>query len=299
MTRFTGELAALGAAVCWGVGSNFFVAAGRRMGSRRLNRLRLTAALVFLVATLWIVKGSPWPTWAARHDLLLLAASGVAGFVIGDRFYFRSLVILGAGRATLLSSTSAIFASVFAWVLLHEALRARAIGGIALTLAGLSWVLTQRLESTPAHGEGSMAAGVLSGALSAVFSSIGYLLTRQGLQGGLDPLSGTVIRAVAATICVWAIAPFEGGLRHSLDALRDRFAARATLGGAIFGPFIGVTLSLVALQNTETGVATALMSAHPLVAMTIAARAHGEHLTPRLLLGSLVTLAGVALLFLR
>jgi len=297
--QFGGELAALGAAACWGIGSNFFVAAGRRMGSQRLNRLRLTAALLFLCTTLWFLKGSPWPTWAARRDILLLGASGLVGFVIGDRGYFRSLVILGAGRATLISSTSAIFAAIMARIFLHETLGLRAVGGIALTLGGLAYVMTERLERVKDHAEGSIAVGILVGAFSALCSSVGYMLSRQGLQHGLDPLSGTVVRAVAATIGVWLLVPFEGGFRHNFDALRDRTAARAMLGGAVFGPFIGVTLSLVALQRTETGVATTLMSAHPLVAMLIAARAHGERLTRRLLLGALITLAGVALLFLR
>ncbi len=297
--QFGGELAALGAAACWGIGSNFFVAAGRRMGSQRLNRLRLTAAVVVLCTTVWFAKGSPWPTWATRRDVLLLATSGLIGFVLGDRGYFRSLVILGAGRATLISSTSAIFAAVMARFFLNETLGLRAIGGIALTLGGLAYVMTERLERVKDHAEGSIAIGILSGGISALCSAVGYLLTRQGLQHGLDPLSGTVVRAVAATIGVWLLVPFEGGFRHSIDALRDRTAARTMLGGAVFGPFIGVTLSLVALQRTETGVAAALMSAHPLVAILIAARAHGERLTQRLLLGALITFAGVVLLFLR
>ena len=42
--RFAGEFAALGTAVCWAAGSNFFAAAGQRMGSVVLNRLRITVA---------------------------------------------------------------------------------------------------------------------------------------------------------------------------------------------------------------------------------------------------------------
>jgi len=297
--QFVGELAALGAAACWGIGSNFFVAAGRRMGSRRLNRLRLTAALACLCTTLWFVKGSPWPSWAERRDVLLLGGSGLIGFVIGDRGYFRSLVILGAGRATLINSSSAIFAAILARVFLHETLGLRAVGGIALTLGGLAYVMTERLGRVEDHAEGSITTGILSGLLSASCSAVGYLLTRQGLQHGLDPLSGTVVRAIAATAGVWLLVPFEGGFRHNFEALRDRMALRTMLGGAVFGPFIGVTLSLVALQRTETGVATALMSAHPLVAILIAVRAHGERLTRRLLFGALITVGGVALLFLR
>src|SRR5262245_65346045 len=108
--RFAGELAAVGTAVCWGSSSALFLTSGRRMGSVVLNRWRLTVALLFLAATLWAVRGSPWPAWATLEQVGLLAASSVLGFVVGDTLYFRALVILGAGRAALLLSLAPVFA---------------------------------------------------------------------------------------------------------------------------------------------------------------------------------------------
>ena len=55
---FAGELAALGTAVCWAAGSNFFAAAGRRMGPMVLNRLRITTAAMFLVIGACLVTGT-------------------------------------------------------------------------------------------------------------------------------------------------------------------------------------------------------------------------------------------------
>ena len=69
------------------------------------------------------------------------------------------------------------------------------------------------------------------------------------------------------------------------------------LGGAICGPFLGVTLSLIALQHTQAGVAASITACSPLLAIVIASRLHGEALTPRILLGALVTVAGVVVLF--
>ena len=101
--RYAGELAALGTAVSWSIGSNFFAAAGQRMGSVVLNRLRISTACVLLSLALLATRGAPWPVWATGAQVGWLAASGLVGFVFGDTWYFRSLVILGPGRAALLA----------------------------------------------------------------------------------------------------------------------------------------------------------------------------------------------------
>ena len=80
--RFAGEFAALGTALCWATGSNLFAAAGRRMGSVVLNRLRITVAAAFLCTALLAFRGSPWPTWASGSQIALLAASGLVGFAL-------------------------------------------------------------------------------------------------------------------------------------------------------------------------------------------------------------------------
>ena len=76
-------------------------------------------------------------------------------------------------------------------------------------------------------------------------------------------------------------------------------ALGTTLGGSIAGPFLGVTLSLFALQHTKAAVASSIFACAPLVALAIGARFHREPLTLRTVSGTLVTLAGVLTLFSR
>jgi len=61
----------------------------------------------------------------------------------------------------------------------------------------------------------------------------------------------------------------------------------------------GVTLSLLALQHIEAGVAASITAFYPVLAILIAARFHGERLTLRIMTGALVAVAGVVVLFLR
>ena len=170
---------------------------------------------------------------------------------------------------------------------------------MTLTLAGLVLALRERAGESSRHSEGSVLVGIVSGVGAALFSSVGYVLSRAALQDGIDPLSGTVIRVGAAVPLVWLLAPFHGGFGRSLNALRDRVALRSMLGATFLGPFLGVTLSLLALQHTEVGVATSIFSCFPLLALFLGARLHGEHVTRRMVLGALVSVAGIAVLFSR
>ena len=297
--RFAGELAALGTAGCWAAGANLFAAAGSRMGSVVLNRLRITIAAVFLSVSLVAIRGSLWPTWATTGQIALLAASGLIGFVFGDNNYFRSLVILGPGKAALIASLAPIFTALLGVPVLGETLGPVALVGMGLTLGGLLWVLGERDRLLKAHVEGSALAGIVAGALGALGQAGGYVISKLALRGGLDPLSATVVRVAAAVVAVWALALVGGGAARSLAALRDRDGALFIVGGAFFGPFLGVTLSLVALQHTEAGVAASITAIYPILTLTLSSRFHGERITARVIGGTLLAFAGVVVLFFR
>ena len=297
--RFAGETAALGTALCWSVGSNFFAAAGRRMGSRVLNRLRITTAAVFLSLALLATHGAPWPVWATRPQVGLLAVSGLIGFVFGDTWYFRSLVILGPGRAALIASLAPVFTVFIAWPVLHELPGPLAALGMALTLGGVAWVVSARATARTEHAEGSVAMGVFAGVLGALGQAGGYVLSKLAMQSGIDPLSATVIRVTSAMVAIWILACAERAVPETLSALRDRRATAFMAGGAFCGPFMGVTLSLLALRYIQAGVASSITATYPILTMIIASRVHGEPLTRRAIVGALIAVAGVVVLFLR
>jgi drug/metabolite transporter (DMT)-like permease len=297
--RFAGEFAALGTAACWAAGSNLFAAAGQRMGSVVLNRLRITVAAGLLCTALLVLRGSPWPVWATSWQVGLLAVSGLVGFVFGDTYYFRSLVILGPGRAALVTSTAPVFTALLAWPLLGERPGPLILLGMALTLGGIAWVIWERQHPTQEHIEGSILVGVVAGVLAAVGQAGGYVLSKLALRTGLDPLSATVVRIVAAAVGIWLLAAVQCDVRRSLGALRDRAATGFMVGGAFFGPFLGVTLSLTALKYIEAGVAASITAIYPVLTLVLSARFHGERLTLRTLAGALVAVAGVVVLFLR
>ena len=81
---FVGELIALGVAVSWTFTALFAEVGSKRMGSLPFNTVRMTLSLLFLVATIWLTMGTPYPRYADGATWLWLLLSGVVGYVIGD-----------------------------------------------------------------------------------------------------------------------------------------------------------------------------------------------------------------------
>jgi drug/metabolite transporter (DMT)-like permease len=269
------------------------------MGAVDLNRLRITVAALLLSTTLWITHGAPWPRAVTAAQIGLLSVSGWIGFVFGDTWYFRALVALGAGRAALLASLAPLFTAALGWPLLGERLGPLAWLGMALTLGGVGLVLMESGEARHGLVRGTVGAGILAGILAAVGQAGGFVVSKLALRTGIDVLSATLIRVAAACAAVWVLAAIEKQASRAIGALRDRRAAWFMAGGAFFGPFLGVTLSLVSLRFIEAGVAAAITSIYPVLTLLISARVHGERLTARTLVGALVATLGVVVLFLR
>lgn len=298
--RFAGELSALGTAVCWAVGAIFFTASGRVLGSITLNRLRIAIAFTCLCTTLWIVRGAPWPVWATGYQIGYLALSGAIGYAFGDSFGFRSMVILGSSRATLLSALAPVFTTALAWPLLGERPGPLALVGMAIIFSGLAVVVLERAQVTHEHVEGSVRVGIVSGVLAALGQGVGYVLAKKAIVTGIDPLSATVIRATAALALLWGWAIATRRAVPTLAAARANPRALALgAAGAVCGPFLGVVLSLLALRYVAAGVASSITAFYPVIAIVIATKLGHDRITPRIWIGAALSVTGVIVLFLR
>ncbi len=69
--------------------------------------------------------------------------------------------------------------------------------------------------------------------------------------------------------------------------------------GAVVGPFLGIWLSLVAVQNTRLGIASTLMALPPVLLIPLEFAAFRQRVSRRGIAGTVVALGGVALLFWR
>ncbi len=294
-----GELAALGTSVLWALTYVQFTIAVRAIGPLRLNRLRLSVALVCLFVAHAVVYRSPVPLDAEAVRWGWLILSGVFGFAISDAFLFSALLRLGAHRTSLLMALIPVVSTLLAWGAFGERLTWLQIVAACITVGGITLVVSARRPHDP-KGEptGHAVAGVLFAVGAVAAQSLRYILSKQGMSGGYSVLSTNVIQILAATIAVWIPALVSGSWRASLSAPFGRRAAASTIGGAITGPFLGVTLSLVALARAPVGIASTLMALVPVFLLPFSRFVLKETIGFRAVVGTLLAVGGVAVLLL-
>jgi len=264
-----------------------------------LNRTRLLVAVAF-VALAHPLLGIPLPLHAEAERITWLAISGIFGLVLGDGFLFMAFISIGPRLSMLLMALNPAIAAVLAWIFLGEALSAMQIFAMALTLSGIAWVVldtNNQMHRDPSQRR-TYLLGILFGLGGAAGQALGLVTAKPGLMGGFPAVSGTLIRMFTASAFLWAITLFRGQAADTLRGLRARpKAIKFILAGAFTGPFLGVTLSLFAIQNAEVGIASTLMALPPILLLPIGHFIFGERIGWRAILGTLVAITGVALLF--
>jgi drug/metabolite transporter (DMT)-like permease len=296
-----GETAALLTAACWAFNSVVFTQAGKRVGAATVNTMRLWLALPALLLLNWLLFGMPLPLGIEPARLLQLGVSGVIGFVVGDALLFESFLLIGPRLAMLLSLLVPVFGAILAWAFLGEALTAVEAGCILVTIGGVAWVVTE--AATPAREPAPYPArrrrlGVWLAVGGAAGQAIGLLFSRLGLAGGYPAITATLVRVGVAAIVLALLAIGRGRLGDQWARMRDRTALLQIGAGALTGPVLGVTLSLVAIAHAPIGVASTLMSLTPVFLLPVAHFLFRERITSRAVFGTLVALLGVVLLFL-
>ena len=300
MAAYIGELAGLATSIMWSGTSTFFTLAGRKIGSVVLNRIRLVLGAIFLITTHWILYGDPLPLAASGERWMWLSISGVIGLVLGDAFLFQALVLIGPRLSMLLMSLAPVLATIASWFLLDEVLGWQQMLGIVVTVLGIAFVIADRPQTNNSiEEERDYARGILFGIGGAAGQALGLVISKLGLGGDFPALSANVIRMLSAVIFMWVLTFAMGQGRVTLERFFNAGEARYyVLGGAIVGPFLGVWLSLVAIQYTQVGIASTLMSLSPIFLLPVGKILFKEAYGWKAVLGTVVALFGVAILFL-
>jgi len=295
-----GELAALGTSLCFSFGSVMFTLSGRMVGSAVVNRTRLLAALLLVSAWHFLTFGQWLPADAAAQSWFWLGLSGFVGLALGDAFLFQAFVMIGPRLSTLMMALAPALAALLAWLFLGETLGLLELLGMAVTLAGVLLVILDRsAPSADLQDRRRLLLGLLFGLGGAVGQAGGLVLSKLGLVDGFQALSGNLIRLLVATTIIWLVTLLQGQVVANARALRAQpRALLLLLGGAVLGPMLGVWLSLVAVQNTQVGIASTLSSLMPIFLIPISAVVFHERVGWQAIGGTLLAFVGMVILFL-
>lgn len=304
---YLGEISALITSLSFAFTATFFTFAGRLVGSGVVNRARLLFGVMLLILTHYVALGTVLPH-AASEQWVWLSLSGVIGLTLGDAFLFQAFLWIGARLSMLMMSLAPVLAALLAWIFLGETLNEGQITGIFLTIGGVAWVIAEQnghnerlVDSAP---PGSIPPhhykqGLLFGIGAATGQAVGLILSKMGLAGDFPALSGNVIRMLAAAGSIWLYTLYRKQTTETIQQLSAHpRAIPLIMIGAIFGPLIGVSFSLLAVQKTEVGIASTLIALTPIFMLPVSAIVFKEKFGWQAIAGTVLAMVGVAMLFL-
>ena len=284
-------------AIFWTVSALAFESASRRVGSLSVNLLRLIAGFIFLSVLTLIRRKMLLPTDASTENWLWLGLSGLVGFVFGDLFLFKSFTIIGSRFSMLLMTLVPPMTALFGWMILGEHLTMLNLFGMTLTFAGIAVAIFSRSSKDEKLTLKLAPSGILYAIGGAVGQALGLVLSKAGLKD-YDPFAATQIRVIAGIAGFALLVTVMRRWSGIRAALKNSGGMKSLTLGAFFGPFLGVSFSLIAVKFTKTGIASTIMALVPVFILVPSYFIYKQKVTIPELIGSVISVCGVALFFL-
>ncbi len=296
-----GELAALGAAICWVFSSVLYRKALLRISPFKANVIRLTSTSVFLVALLAVVGKIGNLANLPTTIILIASLSGVIGLVLGDILYMYGLKLIGVSRAVPLSCTYPLFTILIALLLKGETVEMPIIIGAISIFTGI-WLLSKQAnENSNALDHKISARGVISAVSTAIVWSVSITLMNTAVSfpeaNSLDgALTVNTIRGLAASLVLLIISPIFSKQLTFLKEVPRKIWLLLFSGGVIalaLGWFL-LTLSFLCTQETR---AVPISSTTPFFSTIAGILFLDEAITVEVISGSVLIVLGIFLLF--
>lgn len=289
-----GEFAALVTAICWSGSSISFAEATRRIGSVTINVLRLWVAAFFFLITILLFQFS----LALKFpQLFYLMLSGFIGLTLGDTFLFKAYQCLGARLTMLFMSLSPAVSAIIAFFFLSESLTVLDLLGMIITITGIIFVVTEKRGSESSN---IFKSGYLFALLAAVGQGVSLIFAKFAFTGGeINGFIAAFTRIVAGLITLTPLAILSGRFKNPVVAMKnDKIALKYTLLGSFLGPYLGITLSMIAVEYSKVGIAATIMSLVPVLMLPLLKIFYKEKISFRAFIGAAIAVTGVAILFL-
>jgi drug/metabolite transporter (DMT)-like permease len=295
-----GAAAALASSALWALSSVLLASQSGRVKPLMMSAIRSLTASVFLVAMLAFTDGWAQFAEASAITIISMMGSGVAGQAVGDTLYINGLGILGVNRSFPITNSAYPFLTFLLAVLLlgEEVTWTLPIGG-ALIVAGIIWIV---LEQHRAEASQAVRVDVLRGVMFAVAAAAAWATATvwlRGQQGDLDAIGAACLRIPAASAAVW----------FTIAITRNRFGQtpvrKITPAGisiialaGLVGTGLGSVLFIYAVEDIGAARTAFLTTSAPLFALPMGFLFLSERLTPRILMGTFATIAGIWLVLL-
>ncbi len=304
-----GELIALITTVCWSIGIFPFTEAAKRFGTAALNQYRLFLAWIiisFLLVVFYPVSIGGLFSLPQSMQYLFLGLSGIIGFTIGDYFSFSSFKLLGPKLGSLYTTFAPGSALLAGFMILDQRINFIGVFGIFITIAGVIWLTLSKKDKQVSEEAGfeRNKKGILFGILGALCQGIGLVLSKLGMDfypEKLPTLHAVWIRLLFAFSAAFFISLITGRIKtNSQPVFKNQNNGLPYMFlGTLFGPVLGVSFSLLAIQHLPVAIAQTIFALLPIVVLPINYFYYKEKITIQAICACIIAVLGVFVLIWR
>lgn len=267
-----------------------FIAAHMAVGSLPPVVAAFCRFVIACVALVILLAGTEGLVRPNREQWKSIIGLGLSGIFFYNLFFFKGMQWLPASRGALLMALNPSLTALVERLLYRRALSGGRTLGIALSLFGTTWVVTQ---GDWAHATGG---GVGWGEfimLCACLSWVSYTLVSRRAMTGLSPLANTTYASLVGALALLPLALHQGLLDRlpTMQAKDWLLAAYLGLPGTVVA-FLWYAQGVKAVGAQRTIIFTNLI---PVFGVLLSVLLLGEQLTLPTLLGGAITVTGVFL----
>lgn len=245
-------------------------------------------------AVLWLSVGLP-PLHLFSAAALAVGGSAILGITIGDYFYFRSIALIGSGKAAAITSTYPFFVALLSVTVLGEHLSVTGWVGVMITVAGI--ILFRLLAGMEDEGSTSVL-GFSVGLVAGLCWGITMLTVRWAVTAtGLTTVSVTLLRSIGALFSSWIALWLSG--RGKKGPLLLPWSDRRMWLMAIAGVLVmavGGWISAQAMKLAPASLVSPITGSSPVITALLGRAFFNEKIAPMQWIGiAMILVGGVAI----
>ncbi|MDQ6831974.1 MAG: DMT family transporter [Chloroflexota bacterium] len=295
-----GELLGLIAAVIWATSNTLLRMQTVRLGAIAVNFWRCVVTIPFFIILFLLVRDPGTLRELAPLTILYIVLGVCIGMVTGDTLQYHAIKLIGVSRSMPISGCFPLFTVFFAWLLNGEPIRVQVLGGAVVVMLGVLLIsLPKRTPArigiiaapVPVAVDRTNAIGIVFSLIAAICWSLSTVVQSKALAHS-DAITVNLIRMPVAA-CVLLIAS-----RGRANIPLRQFGARTFLFLVVIGIF-GTGLASIsylgALKIAGAGKTAVLGATAPLFALPLSVLLLGERPGLRAVMGTLLTVVGIAL----
>ncbi|MBI3234880.1 MAG: DMT family transporter, partial [Bacteroidetes bacterium] len=286
-------------------------------------RLLLACIILFFILIIFLHK-SPLEIFNTISPIqwIWFSLSGIMGLAIGDFFAFSAFSIIGPTKTSLLSTIAPAAALLGGIILLNEDINLIGYMGILVIIIAVIFIVKSKEQQITIEPKNELYAfGLFAGLMSAVAQGLGLVMTKIGFQPNnpisqhfetfltvqntnhnldISPVHATFCRMLGGFVTIFIIDLIrQKDLVFIKPFFENKKGTVYLLIGTLFGPVLGVTCSIAAIQHMEVSLAQTIFALLPITVMFYGILFKKEKMATVAWISATIAILGVVLIIWR